>query len=241
MALPTPKIPTYTTTLPISNTDVTYRTFLVGEEKIIMLALTSEDPKEMLQAMMQVINLCTGDTLDLDSLPMVDLSFLLAKIRGVSKGNNVDLVLKCKNTVDRDGEEQECGYVNEVSLSLDDLTVKGEIQETNISLYDDVGVIMKPPALSLIKQIDPEASQGEQLIQMVIQSISSIYTSEEVHDEFSDEEAREFLDQLTSDHLGKLMNYINTQPRLKIDIDYTCSGCGVHKIIEVDNIQDFLG
>ena len=238
MALPTPKVPTYKTTLPQSGKVVTYRTFLVKESKIIQLAMTSDDIGEIVQAMRQVVRLCTMDSVDVDKLSMVDLNWLMIKIRTVSKGSNVDLAMKCKNKL----EDRVCGYVNEISVSLDDLVVSGEIPDNNIPLYDDVGIVMTPPSLDLMTILNKNESESESIMKIVIGSIDYIYEGDQIYtsSDVTQEEVVEFLDSLTPEQLEPLLLYIKNQPKLSITVDYKCGGCGIEHKIEVDNITDFL-
>jgi hypothetical protein len=245
MPLPTPKIPVYTTTLPISKKVVKYRPFLVKEEKIILLAMTAEDPSELIEAMKQIVSLCTEGTVRPEKISLTDLNYLMIKIRACSKGEIIELVLKCKNSVpqeDNEGGTRPCGYSNEVSVNLNDAVVSSNIPEKKIEINDTMGVIMKPITLSVLDGIDVDDSPTQSLIRSIINSIDTIYDGEEIFssEDYTTEEIVTFVDSLTQDQLRKMVDYVENQPNVKIDIDYKCGSCGVERKIEVDNIQDFL-
>lgn len=239
MALPIPSIPQYNTILPISKKVVKYRPFLVKEEKIILLALTSDDPDELISAMKQVISL-TADGLNPDDLSITDLNYLLIKIRTASKGSEIELALKCKNKVDG---ESECGYVNEISVDLSKAKINQEMPEAKIEINGSIGIQMKPVTLALLSNYIESDTETDAMMKVIIGSIDFIYDGDNItsRNEFSEVEAIEFLDNLTHEQMAKIMVYVNNQPKIKIDIDYECGGCGIKKEIEVDNIQDFLG
>ena len=238
MALPIPQVPTYKTTLPISGQVVTYRTFLVKESKIIQLAMTSDDMAEILGAIKQVIGLCTLGTVNVNKLSMVDLNWLMVKVRSVSNGDSVDLAMKCKNNTP-DGI---CGYVNEMAVSLKDMKVSGEMPDTKVPLYADVGVVMIPPSVELLSILSQGDTPGEQIMKVVMASIDFIYEGEVIHtsEDTTQEQVVDFLDNLTAAQLEPLTDFIKNQPKLSVLVDYKCGGCGVEHKIEVDNITDFL-
>jgi hypothetical protein len=115
-----PKIdtPIYDLTLPLSKKKIRFRPFLVKEEKILLMAIESEDENSMLLAIEQIVNnCCLNKDFDVESLPLSDLEFLFLNLRARSVGEVVELQYKCNNRPDKDSEE-ECGHLVKFELNL---------------------------------------------------------------------------------------------------------------------------
>lgn len=116
MPLPTIATPTYELTLPSNNKKVKYRPFLVKEEKILILAMESEDTKQITAAITDVLNACILTRgVKIDSLPTFDIEYLFLNVRAKSVGEVVDLVVTCED----DGETKV-----DISVNLDDIKVE---------------------------------------------------------------------------------------------------------------------
>ena len=138
MALPKLNAPTHTLVLPSSGEEVKYRPFLVKEQKLLLMAQQNEDSKEIADAMVKVIDNCTG--LDATKLPTFDVEYVFLKIRGKSVGDIVELNLICPD----DGVTQV-----PTKVDLNDVDIQISEDHTNeIKITDDVKLIMTYPVLS---------------------------------------------------------------------------------------------
>ena len=79
MAIPKIVTPTYECELPSTKQKIKYRPFLVKEEKVLLMALESQDTKEILEAMKNIIRTCTYDKCDVENSPLFDLEYILEK------------------------------------------------------------------------------------------------------------------------------------------------------------------
>ena len=86
MALPKVSTPTYELTIPSSCEKVSYRPFLVKEEKTLLMAMESKDTKAMTKAMQDIITSCTDGEVDPKELAPYDLEFFFLQLRGRSIG-----------------------------------------------------------------------------------------------------------------------------------------------------------
>lgn len=232
MALPLNSTPIYSLIIPSNNTKIDYRPFLIKDEKALMIAQQSEDPRVMMETLKQIIKDCIKDkTLDIDGLATFDLEYIFTQIRAKSVGENVELFLKCDTCEDEKA-------VTQVNLDLTQLKVEKDPNHTDkINLYGDVGVKMKYPSLELITRLEGMNEENiEQLFDIVIECIDYIYTSTEIYHskEQTREDLIEFLNNMTSDQFVKVQAFFETMPKLRKEIDYKCPVCGKehHKVIE---------
>lgn len=231
MALPLNTTPIYNLEIPSTGKIVKYRPFLIKEEKALLIAQQSEDSSVMVDTLKQIIKDCAKEELDVDSLATFDLEYFFTQIRAKSVGEIVELFLKCDTCTDEKA-------ATKVSIDLTKLKVKkGEGHTNNISLYNDVGVIMKYPAIDIIKKLETVSTNDiDQVFDIIIACVDSIYTDDEVFHakDQSKEELLEFLNNLTSDQFSRIQKFFETMPKLSQDIKYTCPVCGVvhDKVLE---------
>ena len=142
MALPTLSTPTYELEVPSTKKKIKYRPFLVKEEKILLLAMETEDEKQMANAVKTILSNCIQTPrFKVDSLALFDIEYIFLNIRGKSVGETVDLQITCPD----DNQT-----VVDVSIDLDDIQVQKNNEHTNIlKMNDDVSVVMKYPSMDL--------------------------------------------------------------------------------------------
>jgi hypothetical protein len=148
--MPLPKIdqPLFDMVIPSTGKKVTFRPFLVKEEKILLMAMESEDDAAVLLAIKQIVNNCCVEDMDVDSLPVLDLEYMFLQLRARSIGEVVNLKYKCNNDVTDDGAEESHKCNNVVEIDLNILGIEPEKQEghTNkIEITEKMGIIMKDP------------------------------------------------------------------------------------------------
>src|SRR5210317_1762947 len=138
MTLPKIETPKYFLTIPSTEESIEYRPFLVKEEKVLMIAQEAGTDASMIAAMKDIINACTFNKLDLYSLTMSDLEYILLQIRSKSVGETAEIRVKC----------DESGEFVKVTLDLSEVNVtKEDGIDNNIKITDDVGIVLKSPGL----------------------------------------------------------------------------------------------
>ena len=242
MALPKLDVPLYQVELPLSKQTVTFRPFLVKEEKILLMAMESDDEKSTILAVKQILNNCCQGSVDIENLPVTDLEFLFLNLRARSVGEIVDLRYKCNNKIkDENGEEKTCGHVVQFSTNI--LEIKPEIQpeHTNkIEINDKLGMVMKYPTFKMME--NTKGDEAERIMDVVIGSIDYIYDDENLYyaKEVSKKELIEFVDSMTKEQFEKVQKFFETLPKIKKEIDFKCSKCGYNEHIVVEGIQNFF-
>ena len=202
MALPVINVPTYEVPVPSTKDKITFRPFLVKEEKILLLALEDGGDEAIARAIKQIIHNCTFEKVDVDSLATFDLEFVFLRIRAKSVGEMAKVQVLCED----DGET----FV-EAEVPLEEIEVDFPKGHTNnIKLTDDIGVILNYPDMAeLYKGIQEGQTTIDFSLDMISKSIQQVFDGEIVHEraDFSDKELITFLESLTSAQFTKLQDF----------------------------------
>ena len=222
MALPQAQAPRYKLTIPSTNKAVTYRPFLVKEEKALLIAQQSEDPDTMIETLKSVIESCIMDKINVNDLAIFDIEYIFTQLRAKSVGEIVDIILKCDTCEDDKAT---------VKYSIDLTKLKVEVpngHQKTIPLFGDVGVIMRYPTLDVIKKMETlKVGDIEIVFEIICQCIECVYDSEEMYPtkEQRIEEVREFVNNLTQEQFTKLQTFFETMPKLQETLKYACPLC----------------
>lgn len=237
MALPKVVLPTFELDLPSNGKTVKYRPFVVKEEKILLMALDTEDESAITAAVKDLLKNCVQSRIKIDNLPTFDLEYLFLNIRAVSVGEDVDMNITCK-----DDNQTEVKY----TFSLFDVVVdKPEGHDPKIMLSDEMGIIFRYPSFkefvqsSIIgKQLDPEG-----YIDIIAGCVDQLFDGEEVYDSSttSKKEFKEFIEGLTTVQFKKVQEFFETLPKLEHTFKITNPETGVESEYTINGLQNFFG
>ena len=233
MALPKIAAPQYELTVPSTEETVTFRPFLVKEEKLLLLANESDEENEMIGAIRQIITNCTYEKLDVTGLALFDLEYVFLKIRAKSVGEIVNLKLLCED----DGET----YAD-VTINLDDVNVKWTEEHTNhIELTDDIGLMMRYPQFDLIN-LGAGGGETEYIFKMIKSCINQVYEGDTIHErsDFTDKDLDAFIESLTSEHFAKLQTFFETMPRLRHEVKFKNPKTKKQNKMTLEGMQSFF-
>ena len=235
--MPLPKLEAnkYPAVIPSTNKTIEFRPFLVKEEKILMTAQESKDPSQIFNAMKDIINACTFNSVDANELTTYDLEYLFIQLRAKSVGETADIKIKC----------EECDEYNEVSINLLDAKVEfpKEKVDKKIQLSDTVGIIMRPITIGKSELLSKKADDdADTLIHTVIASIDSIYDNNGVYqtDDTSEDDLKDFVESLSHSHLELIQKYLSAQPKLMLKVEFKCSKCGHNNIRILEGLESFF-
>jgi len=212
MALPKIVTPTYELEIPSSKKKITYRPFIVKEEKILLLAQEAGEESDILNAIKQIIKNCTFEEVEVENLALFDLEYIFLNIRSKSVGEKVELKLLC----DDDGET----YAD-VTVDLDEVTVDFPKEHTNnIQLTDTISLVMRYPQMSALSLTT--VSDTETIFHMIKTSIRQIIDGETIYEQvdFTEEDLDEFIESLSSEHFKQIQEFFQTMPKLKHVVKY---------------------
>ena len=239
--MPLPKIatPTYSMVLPSTEKEINYRPFLVKEEKLLVLALESEDTKQITQAIKAVLKSCVQTKgIKVESLPTFDIEYLFLNIRGKSVGEHIEVMVTCPD----DGKTQV-----PMSINIDEIKVhKDKGHSTDIKLDDQYTLRMKYPSLSeFIKTNFDNVNEMkvDDTFDLIAQCIDQVYTEEESwsHQECTKKELNDFVESLNSNQFKMVENFFETMPKLSHTINVTNPNTKVDSEIKIEGLQSFFG
>ena len=236
MPFPTISVPKYKLKIPSSGKMITYRPFLVKEEKILLTALETDGSEEALfDALLTLVTACV-ETKDFSvaDLAMFDLEYIFTQLRAKSVGEIVDMNIRCQN--------DECGISFPWDVDISELKVNKTKGHTNkIQLSDELGVVMKYPSVTNAKAIE-SSGKTEELFTLIASCVDSIYTNDEVfsHKDHSFEEIETFIEQLSPEFFLKITKFFDTMPNMKNDIKSTCPKCKKETTLTIQGIEDFF-
>ena len=239
--MPLPKIatPTYELELPSSGELIRYRPFLVKEEKVLVIALESEDTKQITTAIKAVLKSCVlTKGIKVETLPTFDIEFLFLNIRGKSVGEELEVNVICPD----DGETQV-----PVTINLDDIQVqKSDKHDNQIKLDDNIMMELKYPSLDqFIKnnfEFD-EKNAMQQSFDLIASCIDKIYTEEEVWAtaDCTKKEMSEFLESMNSTQFKGIEKFFETMPKLSHTIKVTNPNTKKKSEVVLEGLASFFG
>ena len=239
--MPLPKIstPTYELTLPSTGKSIQYRPFLVKEEKVLVIALESEDTKQITTAIKNVIKSCIQTRgVKVESLPTFDIEYLFLNIRGKSVGEVVEVNLVCPD----DNETTVKAEIN-----LDDIQVEKTEGHTNkIKIDNEIMMEMKYPSLDEFIKNNFDMSGGsdmDQSFELIASCIDKIYTADEVWTaaDCTKKEIRDFLEQMNSSQFKEIENFYTTMPKLSHTLEITNPKTKVTSEVVLERLASFFG
>ena len=238
--MPLPKIstPTYELELPSTEETILYRPFLVKEEKLLVIALESEDTKQITNAIKTVIKNCIiTKNIKVEALPTFDIEFLFLNVRGKSVGEELEVNIICPD----DGETQV-----PVKINLDDIKVqKNENHEKKIKIDNSVMMEMKYPSLDqfIKNNFDFEGGNAmDQSFDLIASCIDKIYTEDEVWStsDVTKKEVTEFLDSMNSSQFKDIEKFFDTMPKLSHTIKVKNPKTEVESEVVLEGLASFF-
>ena len=238
--MPLPKIatPTYELVLPSTEETIQYRPFLVKEEKLLVIALESEDNKQITTAIKAVLKNCVlTKGIKVEQLPTFDIEFLFLNIRGKSVGEELEVNIVCP-----DDEKTQVT----VDINLDDIQVqKNEEHNKQIKLDDNLMIEMKYPSLDqfIKNNFDfNEKNQMDQSFQLIASCIDKIYTEDEVWAtaDCTKKEVNDFLEQMNSSQFKLIETFFETMPKLSHTISVTNPKTKVESDVVLEGLASFF-
>jgi hypothetical protein len=237
MALPVPNIPKYSLVLPSTGKSITYRPYLVGEEKVLMIAMESKNQSDLLRAVKDVIEKCTFGSVHSNELTTFDLEYIFCKLRTKSTGETSSILAKCK----------ECEASTPVTIDLDSevkiKNLKKKKKDMHILLDDKIGINLKYPTVdNLSEHLYTGVSEIEMTFSMMTSCIDSIYDGDTIYasEEQTQDELQAFIESLSGKHFKKLEKFFSTIPTTYVDINFKCVKCEKDNELQLTGLASFF-
>ena len=236
MALPVLTVPTYELEVPSTDEKVKYRPFLVKEEKILLIAIESEDSGEIVQAVKTIVDECTFNKLNLGKMPIFDVEYIFLNIRAKSVGETTNLRLLCPD--DRETYAK-------VEIDLTEVLVQVDEGHTNkIELTDEMGIIMQYPNIDSMVDVGIADINASNMLDVISTCIDRIYDKggEEVHMavDSTKKELVEFIEQLNTKQFQDVQVFFDTMPKLKHTVKVKNPKTEVESNVTLSGLNDFF-
>lgn len=236
MALPKLGVPQYELSLPSTGKTVKYRPFLVKEEKVLLLAMESQEEKQVIDAVKNVLKSCVISRIKVDQLPSFDLEYLFLKIRAAAIGEVIEMTVTCTD----DGETNATASIN-----IDEVEVtKEEGHNRKIMLTDTTGILMKYPSMDrfIESQFLNKGIDADHIFSFIAEHIEQIFDEEEVYDSSttSKKEFREFVESLTTKQFESIQKFYETMPRLSHTFTVVNPNTGNECEYTIEGLQSFF-
>ena len=232
--LPKLATPKYDMIVPSTGEAITYRPYVVKEEKILLIAMESNDETQIEQAVIDVIQSCVESPINIDDLTTYDVEFIFVTLRSKSVGEGIKLAPKCEH----------CEEVNEVKINLEEIKVtnlENKIDK-HIKLTDNISIDLKWHTMKDRQKELRNDSETQTVINMIVASLETIYSGEDIHvvKDATDKEIREFVESLNTDQFNEIVEVLANVPYLSYDMDYDCEKCGKENHISLNGLTDFF-
>ena len=235
MALPViNETPKYTLTIPSTKKKVTFRPFLVKEQKVLLMSVESNSKESMIRAIADTVKACVEERIDVDTLATFDLEYMFAQIRAKSVGETSEIYLACT----------ECGEANEVIVNVENAKVDAPKAPPTIKLNDRYSLKLKYPnyndLIPLLK--DEEVRISTMYAALSLASLGVLMTDEE-QILFADEpleERSKFLDNLNPEQFQKILDFVQNLPKLKDTAKFKCGKCEHQNEQLLEGLEDFF-
>ena len=240
--MPLPKIatPTYELTLPSTGKKIKYRPFLVKEEKVLVLALESENIKQITNAVKAILKDCISTRIKEDTLPTFDIEYLFLNIRAKSVGEALDLVVTCPD--DNETTVPVKVYIDEVEVLQD------EDHTTDINLDGNLTLRMKYPSLEQFIENNFEFGEKndssiiEKSFDVIASCIDMVFDKEDswAAADCTHKELVEWLDTLNSSQFKEVEKFFETMPKLTHTFKVTNPNTKVESEVTLEGLSSFF-
>ena len=234
MSLPILIAPKYTLTIPSTGKPIAFRSFLVKEEKILLLAQESENSTEIIDAMKNIVKSCTFDTVDPDTLSTFDLEYIFLKLRAKSVGELTEVNCKCSK----------CEAYTKTTLNIDEIKFDLDPKKDKvIMLTPEIGLTMRYIQVRDMHTLMADTQEKTDVItDIIIASIANIFDAAGVYpaDQTSREEMETFINSLNRQQMKLIETFISEAPKLTHDIKFKCKSCKEDNVLTLVGAQSFF-
>jgi hypothetical protein len=250
MPLPKIDLPIFELKLVSHPTPIKFRPFLVKEEKLLLMALQSDEEDTIFKTIKQIINNCLVDQIDIDNLPIFDIEYLFLNLRARSVGENVETYFICRNIVGKEKNEEgneidsECKNMMPVTINV--LDIKPPISDLSPKIYitNKIGIVLKFPTLKSFKPIGDMVSvtDNNKVFDMIYECTEYIFDNDGMYyaHETTKEEFNQFLESLTQEQFDRITAFFESLPKIQHDVETTCQRCGFEHKLHMEGLTDFF-
>lgn len=239
MAIPKIDLPTYKLKLESLGKEVTFRPFVVKEEKILLMALESQDYETSLDAIKQIINNCVLDQIDVEALPLYEIEYVFLNLRARSIGEVVTLEYVCESIV---GENKKCKGKMVMDVDLLKVALDHKPNESTITLSNGIGIKLNYPTISVSKILVDKLKSRDAPTEILKECTEYLFDENQVYkiEEMQPGEFEEFISNLTTEQYRKIKKFFLDMPILRHQKELVCGKCNKKHTIKLEGLLDFF-
>lgn len=250
MPLPKIDLPIFELKLVSVPKPVKFRPFLVKEEKLLLMALQTNEEETIFKTIKQIINNCLVDEVDIDTLPIFDIEYMFLNIRARSVGEEIETYFICRNVTGQEKNEEgvevdvECKNMMPVNVNI--LNIKPPINDlpTKIYITDKIGIELKFPTLKTYKPVSDmvTSENNEKVFDMIYECADYVFDQNGMYyiNETPKEEFIQFLESLTQEQFDKITMFFEKLPKMSYKTEHTCDKCGFQHNLIMEGLTDFF-
>lgn len=238
MALPRlNELPQYELVIPSTQKTVKYRPFLVKEQKVLIMALESQDHRQVLNAILNCIDACIDD-INVKDLATFDVEYMFTQIRGKSVGESTVVTLPCNSCQER----------SEVKINLNEIKLENDIdiKRKHVKLTDDIAVELKYPTYHEFletKAVKEDNIGANTIFEMMGACIAAVIINDEERIDIKNESAEEvenFINSLSGNQFEKITEFVESIPKISMNVIYNCESCNTENKQTLEGLTDFF-
>jgi transcription elongation factor Elf1 len=220
--------------VPSTGKTITYRPYVVKEEKLLLIAMESQDENQIEKAVLNIIKECVESPINVDDLTTFDVEMIFITLRSKSVGEGIKITPKCKH----------CEESNEVKIDLEKITVENlsDTVDKHIKLTDDISIDLKWHTMKDRTEDLKKETETETIINMIVASLETIYSGEEIFavKDSSKKETLDFVESLNTDQFNNIVEVLSKSPYMSYDLKFDCKKCSKENTMEMKGLTDFF-
>ena len=226
--------PNFELTIPSMKKKVNFRPFLVKEEKVMLMAMESEDEKHILKTIVDTIDACVKEDIETKKLTTFDVEYIFLKIRAKSVGETSNVKVNCTS----------CETENEVKVNIEDIEIDIPEVEHIVKLTNDISVELSWPSFDVVlkNEVVDAKNNVDQVFNLIRSCITAIVTEDQrsAAADHSAKELDDFIESMNQDQFAKIRDYVELMPKLEHNVNFVCVNCQTHNEIKVEGMQNFF-
>jgi len=232
--LPKLATPKYDMIVPSTGETITYRPYVVKEEKILLIAMEGQDEDAIEKAVINIIKECVESPINVDDLTTFDVEFIFITLRSKSVGEGIKISPKCEH----------CEEKNETSIDLEKVIIENldDKVDKHVKLTDDISVDLRWTTMKDRKTQLKKETETETVINMIVASLETIYNGEETFAiaDATKKETLEFVESLNTDQFNDIVEVLSKTPYMSYDLKFDCKKCSKENTIALMGLIDFF-
>jgi hypothetical protein len=236
-----PAVPEYTLKIPSTGQDIKVRPFLVGEERLLLMALESDDAHTIIDTTKQIIKKCIIDedvVVDVDKLPFFDIDYLFIALRAKSVGEAIDINYTCN--ADHNGER--CGATFPAKIDISNVRIEEKEVPDLIEIPGNIKVKLKYPSYSQVKTIYANENDLTKKIKLIVASIEYVLNGKKTVTlkDVTEDELVTFVESLTQESFKQFEMWVDNFPNFVVESTATCHKCGNAYDLRYEDFDSFF-